>query len=100
MIQIIWSSIFAPVSVLLSDNSSKHHIEKVVQCGKLSIILSNVIGLNDVRDVFISMLAKGVQFSSHNELKLKNVLCIKALIEIALEKKSNMGKGWRYIFEA
>ncbi len=95
----IWSGVFAPLSVILSDIDPKLHIEKTVLCTKMAIILSNTLGLSNVRDAFISLLSKGMQFVGHNELKLKNVLCIKALIDVAMEKQSDLGSGWKFIFE-
>ena len=99
MLEMLWTGFFAPYSIILTDTESKQHTEKVAKGTKYAISLSNMHNLSDVRDAFISMVFKGMQFNTYNDIKIKHIECIRVLLDVAMEEGNYLGNGWKYIFE-
>jgi brefeldin A-inhibited guanine nucleotide-exchange protein len=55
--------------------------------------------MNTERDAFVSSLSKFTQVSALKEIKMKNIECIKALLNLATYEGNYLRNSWYYVLD-
>ncbi|KAG4304811.1 hypothetical protein PORY_001864 [Pneumocystis oryctolagi] len=95
MFEIAWIPILASISDLLQSQDDSTIVSLCLEAFKLSIQISCLFDLKFAKNAFISTLTKFTNLGNLNEMKIKNVNGIKALLEIALSEGNSLNESWK-----
>ncbi|CCJ30170.1 unnamed protein product [Pneumocystis jirovecii] len=95
MFEIAWIPILASISDLLQSQDDSSIVSLCLEAFKLAIQISCLFDLKFAKNAFISTLTKFTNLGNLNEMKIKNVNSIKALLEIALSEGNSLNELWK-----
>ncbi|KAG5518078.1 hypothetical protein PMAC_003264 [Pneumocystis sp. 'macacae'] len=95
MFEVAWIPILASISDLLQSQDDSIIVSLCLEAFKLAIQISCLFDLKFVKNAFISTLTKFTNLGNLNEMKIKNVDSIKALLEIALSEGNSLNESWK-----
>ncbi|QSL64414.1 hypothetical protein MERGE_001715 [Pneumocystis wakefieldiae] len=97
MFEIAWIPILATISDLLQSHDDSTIVSLCLEAFKLSIQISCLFDLKFAKNAFISTLTKFTYLGNLNEMKIKNVNCVKTVLEIALSEGNSLNESWKDI---
>jgi brefeldin A-inhibited guanine nucleotide-exchange protein len=103
-----WSAMFAVFSVLLEEHDDENIIKLCIDGFMNSIKICGFYGMDTERDAFVGSLANftGIYKVTNNEnilkkeLTDKNILCTKALLNLAMLDGNYLASSWASILKA
>lgn len=64
-----------------------------------AIKVSGFYKMHTERDAFVSSLSKFTMISTLKEIKLKNIDCVKGLVQLAVYDGNFLGNSWYYVLD-
>ena len=96
----IWSALLAVFSVILEETDDENLYNLCLEGMTKTICLLSLLGLDFEKGAFIKGLCKVTNLFQSKEMKMKNVACIKKIIELGLKEGEPYYKSsWSSVFE-
>ncbi len=104
MFENTWSANLAVFSVLLEESDDPRIIELCIEGFVHAIKIAGFYNMDTERDAFVSSLQKFTQIiisgnGPIKEIKEKNLLCIKQLLQLATYEGNYLRKSWYYVLD-
>lgn len=99
MFENTWSANLAVFSVLLEETDDPKITELCIEGFMHAIKISGFYLMNTERDAFVSSLSKFTQVSTFKESKEKNIECIRALLNLAINEGNYLKNSWYYVLD-
>jgi brefeldin A-inhibited guanine nucleotide-exchange protein len=99
MFEVVWPPIIGVMSQILETFDDSHMIQLCIEGFLHSIRLSCRLDLPISRNTFVNSLAKFTTLETVREMKQKNVLSIKLLMNIALSEGEYLEESWGQILQ-
>eukprot|EP00871_Galdieria_phlegrea_P002646 jgi/Galph1/3382/GphlegSOOS_G2018.1 len=102
MFEVSWCGILAAVSVLL-ERAGSHDgpiVALCTQCFRDALVVASVYGMDTERNALASSLAKFTHLSGISEMRIKNIECIRAILQVAVSDGDYLGDTWSHILKA
>jgi hypothetical protein len=96
---VLWSQFFAFFSILIENNEDPEFLGYMIETSNIMIKLADTYSMNNERDAFIFMFVQfgGLELLSNKELITKNLIFIKALMNLGFFYSKYLHSGWKYI---
>eukprot|EP00931_Biecheleriopsis_adriatica_P085719 TRINITY_DN60541_c0_g1_i1.p1 TRINITY_DN60541_c0_g1~~TRINITY_DN60541_c0_g1_i1.p1 ORF type:complete len:1147 (-),score=316.60 TRINITY_DN60541_c0_g1_i1:39-3479(-) len=92
--------VLASLSLLLADEKYQDEVECInICCSGFRQCVRTAARLNAgmERDAIVTSLAKFTKLTTFQEMKQKNIECIRVLLEIGISEGNNLGSSWQYV---
>jgi len=99
MFELVWPPVVGVVSHLLESFDDTKIIELCIQAFQFSIGLSCRLDCSIARNTFVNALAKFTSLDTVREMKQKNVLCIKLILQISVLDGDYLDECWTQILQ-
>ncbi|GJD07126.1 Brefeldin A-inhibited guanine nucleotide-exchange protein 2 [Galdieria sulphuraria] len=102
MFEVSWCAILAAISVLL-ERAGSHDTDVVglcTQCFRDALVIASIYGMDTERNALASSLAKFTHLSGISDMKIKNIECIRAILQVAISDGDFLGDTWMHILKA
>ncbi|GJQ14168.1 hypothetical protein GpartN1_g5959.t1 [Galdieria partita] len=102
MFEVSWCAILAAISVLL-ERAGSHDTDVVslcTQCFRDALVIASIYGMDTERNALASSLAKFTHLSGISDMKIKNIECIRAILQVAISDGDFLGDTWLHILKA
>lgn len=97
MFEVAWMSFLAGLSGPFQESEDPETVQLCLEGFKLSIRIACIFDIDLARISFVSALAKFTNLQNLSEMKQKNVLATKTLLNTALSEGNNLKTSWKDI---
>lgn len=99
MFELVWPPIVGVVSHLLESFDDQNIIELCVEAFQFSIGLSCRLDCYIARNTFINALTKFTSLDTVREMKSKNILCIKLVLQVGVHDGDYLDESWTPVLQ-
>lgn len=99
MFESVWPPVIGVLSQTLETSDEPRLISFCIQAFKDCIFLACRLDFPVARNTFINALAKFTTLDVVKEMKIKNILCIKLLLQIAFSEAEYLEKSWSQVLQ-
>lgn len=99
MFEVIWAPIIGVFSQVLELYDDEGTVELTLVGFQSAIHLACRFDVPTARDTFINALCKFTTLDSVKEMHEKNILCIKTLLEVAINDRDFIDESWKQILQ-
>lgn len=99
MFEVLWPSIIGVVSQILETTDEPKLVELSLTCLQSSISLACRLDHPVARKTMLHVLSKFTTLETVREMRQKNILCIKILLEIALLEGEYLEESWMVVLQ-
>ena len=99
MFEHTWQAYLAVLSFTMEQTDDNSISNLCLQGFIHAVRISGHYQLHDVRDLFVSSLAKFTQVDPKREIRSKHIDCMRALISLAIKDGEILRDSWRHVLD-